>query len=82
MHLLLVSKAEKLKEKIMSGRSDRNITFQDAVTFLKHEGFVLVHGEGSHHFFRHPITRNVVNIPRHGKEIKPIYVKKIREALQ
>ncbi len=77
-----MSKADKLKAKILSGKSDRNITFQEAVAVLEREGFLLVHGEGSHHFFRHPKTRRVVNIPRHGKEIKPIYVKKIREALQ
>ncbi len=65
----------------MSGKSDNNISFSEAVYVLEKSGFVHFSGKGSHQVFRRSDGRIVV-LPRHGKEIKAVYVKEIREALE
>jgi mRNA interferase HicA len=76
-----VSKAEKALQKILGGRSDKNVTFDEAVYALQRKGFVHDGGKGSHQVFRHPDGRKMV-LPYHGKDMKPIYVRQIRELLK
>jgi predicted RNA binding protein YcfA (HicA-like mRNA interferase family) len=77
---LSVSKVRKAREKIMGGLSDKNVTFAEAVQVLEREGFVQDGGKGSHQVYRHKDGRKMV-LPRHGKEIKPVYIRHIRELL-
>ena len=76
-----VSKAEKVLQKILSGQSDRNVTFDEAVYVLERAGFVRDGGKGSHQVYRAPDGRKIA-LPCHGKGIKPIYIKQIREFLK
>ena len=76
-----MSKAQKTREKLMSGQSDKNVSFAEAVYVLEHAGFVLDGGKGSHQVFRHSDGRKMV-LPCHGKDLKPVYVRQIRELLK
>lgn len=76
-----MSKAEKALQKILQGQSDKNVTFDEAVYALKKKGFVHDGGKGSHQVFRHPDGRKMV-LPHHGKDMKPVYVRQIRELLK
>lgn len=76
-----MSKSEKALGKIVSGESDNNISFQEAVQVLKREGFVLDGGRGSHQIFRHPDGRKMV-LPCHGSHLKKVYIRQIRNLLR
>ena len=75
-----MSKKEKLLKKILGGKSDKSITWDEAVSVLETAGFLNEGGKGSHNNFRHPDGRKV-NIPRRNV-IKPIYIKQIRLLLE
>lgn len=75
-----MSKAAKALAKILSGTSDKNVSFDEAVYVLTKAGFVLDGGKGSHQVYRHANGKMIV-LPKHGKKIKPIYVKLIRKLL-
>jgi predicted RNA binding protein YcfA (HicA-like mRNA interferase family) len=76
-----MSKAQKILQKILSGQSDKNIMFDEAVYVLRNAGFIYDGGKGSHQVYRNIDGRKMV-LPRHGKEIKPVYVRQIRELLK
>lgn len=71
----------KVIAKILSGASDKNTTLDEAIYVLTRAGFARDGGKGSHQVFRHPDGRKMV-IPAHGKDIKPVYVRQIRNLLQ
>lgn len=75
-----MSKKAKLLAKLMSAKSDRAFTFDEAVQLLIHAGFAHKGGEGSHRVYRHADGRIQV-LAQHGKEVKPIYIKQIRQLL-
>lgn len=81
VHSESVSKIQKAMERIMSGRVDKTITFDEAVYVLTRAGFCHDGGKGSHQVYRHADGRKLV-LPRHGKDLKPIYVRQIRELLR
>lgn len=76
----LMSRIEKLIERILSGQSDNSVTFVDAVKALEHAGFKADGGKGSHRVFRSNDGRHF-SLPVHGNPIKPIYVRHIRALL-
>lgn len=76
-----MSKSEKVLAKILSGKSDKNISFEDATYALSVSGFAIDGGKGSHQVYRHSDGRKIV-LPRHGKDLKPIYIRQIRETLK
>jgi predicted RNA binding protein YcfA (HicA-like mRNA interferase family) len=71
-----MNKRIKLLKKLLAGRS---LSFNDVDTLLQSSGFEL-DVAGSHHIYRHPSKGRVV-VPRHGKDIKAVYLKQIAEAL-
>lgn len=75
-----MSKAAKILQKILGGQSDKNVTVAEAIYVLERSGFAFDGGKGSHRVYRHPDGRKMV-IPVHDKDIKPIYVRQIRELL-
>jgi predicted RNA binding protein YcfA (HicA-like mRNA interferase family) len=77
-----MSKAEKALQKVLSGASDNNITYEELTAVLAREGFLLVGGKGSHQVWARESDQEMLSIPRHGNKIKPIYVKKARELLK
>jgi len=76
-----MSKSEKAIAKILKGQSDHNVTFKKAVFVLQRKGFILDGGKSSHQVFRHPDGRKIV-LPCHGNQLKPIYIRQIRELLK
>jgi hypothetical protein len=46
-----MSKAEKLAAKILSGKSDKNFSFNDLCYILERAGFQLRSGKGSHRIY-------------------------------
>ncbi len=75
-----MSRVRKLREKIMGGAHDRNVSFAEAEAVLKHAGFVHDGGKGSHRIYRRADGRKLV-LPFHAAELKPVYVKEIRKTL-
>lgn len=76
-----MSKADKLKAKIMNPDQVHNVTFAEAVSVLERAGFVWDLGTGSHQVYRHPGGRRIT-LPKHGHLIKPNYVREIRALIQ
>ena len=76
-----MSKKAKLRAKLMSGTSDKGFTFAEAELLLLSAGFVRDGGEGSHHVYRHADGRKAVLV-FHGKDIKPAYIRQIRNLLK
>jgi len=54
-----MTKADKKNQKIR--RNQNNIKFQDFVTWIEDNGFVLDRVSGSHHIFVHPTIENPIN---------------------
>lgn len=77
-----MSKAEKALQKVLSGKSDHNITYDELTAVLTRAGFQLIGGKGSHHVWARESDMEMLSIPRHGNKIKSIYVKKARELLK
>ena len=76
-----MSKAEKLKAKLMNPDQVHNVTFAEAVLVLERAGFVWDLGHGSHQVYRHADGRRIT-LPKHGNNIKPVYISEIRELLK
>ncbi len=68
---------DRLRRRILDGRSDANIRFEDLRRFLLRLGFV-ERTKGSHHIFRKPGVRELVNLQRDGNQAKPYQVRQIR----
>jgi hypothetical protein len=76
-----VTARSKLLEKLLSGRADRNILFDDLVTLLRDLGFQL-RMKGSHHIFSREGVAEILNLqPRRGGTAKPYQVKQVRQIL-
>ena len=69
-----------LWERILSGRSDANIRFDDLRRFLLRLGFV-ERVRGSHHIFRREGVRERINLQRDGSHAKPYQVRQVRQVV-
>ena len=65
-------KYEKIWERIMSGRADRNIDFDDLVWLLDYKGFKKRHRGGSHIIFTKPGVRERITLQPEGSKAKAI----------
>lgn len=76
-----MSKFEKIIHKILSGRSDKNIKFQELLLILKNFGFN-ERIKGSHHIFFKKEIEEIVNLQsgRNGNA-KSYQVKQVREII-
>ena len=66
-------------EKLLTRAKDspNNFSFADLCTLLRQAGYEHVRSKGSHRFFRHPSTGDIVNIqPKQGKA-KPSQVRDV-----
>lgn len=75
-----MSQQTKLLKKILLGRSDRNIDFNDLCGLLKHLGFS-ERIKGSHHIFSRENVMEILNIQPIGSMAKTYQVKQIRKVL-
>ncbi len=46
------------------------MTSKDMIRTLERLGFVLRRVTGSHHILRHPLTRRIISVPLHSKDLK------------
>jgi hypothetical protein len=75
-----MGRRRKLYDRIVSGRSDANIAFDQARTLLLHLGFEERTGGTSHHKFFREGVRELINLQEvQGGKCKPYQVKQMRE---
>ncbi len=75
-----MSSLPKLIEKVLSGKSDSNITFNDFKRFILHFGFK-ERINGSHHIYTLPEVREIINIQPLGSFAKAYQVKQVRSLI-
>ena len=75
-----MTKTGKLIHKILGGRSDAAIGFDELCGLLKHLGFD-ERIRGSHHIFRRADVEERLNLQREGAEAKPYQVRRIRAVI-
>ncbi len=76
-----MGRRRKLLDRILSGRSDANITFEQTRTLLKSLGFS-ESIKGSHHKFDREGIEELINLQEiEGGKCKPYQVRQMREVL-
>lgn len=70
----------RLLQRILSGRSDANIRFDDLLVLLRRLGFE-ERIRGSHHIFTRSDLDEVVNVQPQGSQVKPYQVRQIRQLI-
>ena len=70
----------KLLARVLKGRSDSNIDFDDLRRLLEHLGFV-ERVRGSHHVFVRPGIHDMINLQREGRLAKPYQVRQVRSVI-
>ena len=76
-----MNKFDKIRDKILEGKSDANINFEDLRSFLTHIGFV-ERIKGSHHSYRKESIFEKPNLQRDGNKAKAYQVRQIRAILK
>ena len=75
-----MNRNDELRQRILSGRTDANIRFDDLRLFLLRLGFV-ERVRGSHHIFRKAGVRERVNLQSDGSHAKPYQVRQVRQVV-
>ncbi len=75
-----MTKHQKLRQKLLDGKSDANVGFSDLRGFLLELGFV-ERISGSHHIFRKEGVAEMPNLQRDGSKAKTYQVKQVRQIL-
>ena len=76
----MMNRSDELRQRILSGRSDANIRFDDLRLFMLRLGFV-ERVRGSHHIFRKEGVRELINLQRDGSHAKPYQVRQVRRVV-
>jgi predicted RNA binding protein YcfA (HicA-like mRNA interferase family) len=74
-----MSRAEKLTARILSGRADKNLDFDDLCYILERAGFKSRSGKGSHRIYSREGVVEIINIQPRNAKAKPYQVKQVRE---
>ncbi len=75
-----MSNYEKLLFKILSGRSDANISFADVCNLLKKFGFQ-ERIRGDHHIFTKDNVEEILNLQPKGSKAKSYQIKQVRDLI-
>ena len=75
-----MSKLEKILNKTLLGRLDKNFRFDDLCWLLKQFGFE-ERIKGSHHIFTKDDIEEIINIQPKGNKAKPYQVKQVRNLI-
>jgi len=75
-----MTRYDKLFAKVLGGRSDANIAFDELRRLLTHLGFV-ERVAGSHHVFVKEGIEDLVNLQRDGRMAKPYQVRQVRSVI-
>ena len=76
----MMNRDDRLRQRILDGRSDANIRFDALRGYLLRLGFV-ERVRGSHHVFRKTGVRELINLQRDGSHAKPYQVRQVRRVL-
>lgn len=74
------TRRRQLRQRILDGRADANIQFDDLRTLLHRMGFT-ERARGSHHVFRREGVPERLNLQRDGSNAKPYQVKQVRRVI-
>ena len=75
-----MTKYSKLLAKVLSGRSDSNLDFDDLRRLLNRLGFE-ERTRGSHHVFVRPGIQDMINLQREGRLAKSYQVRQVRAVI-
>ena len=75
-----MSQHEELLQKILGGRSDANVHFDDLCGLLRNLGFT-ERVRGSHHIFRKEGVAERINLQRDDGHAKPYQVRQVRRVI-
>jgi virulence-associated protein VapD len=75
-----MTKYSKLLTKVLSGRSDSNLDFDDLRNLLKRLGFE-ERTRGSHHVFVRSGIHDMINLQRERRLAKPYQVRQVRAVI-
>jgi virulence-associated protein VapD len=73
-------KYSKLLARVLSGRADSNIDFDDLRRLVEHLGFA-ERVRGSHYVFVRQGIRDMINLQREGRLAKPYQVRQVRAVI-
>jgi predicted RNA binding protein YcfA (HicA-like mRNA interferase family) len=76
-----VSRVDKLLERLLSGRADSNLAFEDLLAVLTAQGFALRHGKGSHIVATKPGIVERITLQPDGRKAKAYQVRQVRNVL-
>jgi predicted RNA binding protein YcfA (HicA-like mRNA interferase family) len=76
----VVANHEQLRQRILDGKSDANIDFDELRYLLQLLGFE-ERTRGSHHIFRRRGVRELVNLQREGSKAKVYQVRQVRQVI-
>ena len=74
------SRRRQLRQRILGGRADANIQFDDLRNLLHRMGFT-ERTRGSHHVFRKEGLVERLNLQRDGSNAKPYQVRQVRRVI-
>ncbi len=75
-----MTKYDKFLAKVLSGRSDSNIDFNDLRRLLESLGFA-ERVRGSHHMFAKSGVHDLINLQKEGRLAKPYQIRQVREVI-
>ncbi len=76
----MVGKHDELRLRILQGKSDANINFDDLCQLLRWLGFE-ERVRGSHHIFRKHGVQDRINLQRDGSKAKVYQVRQVRRII-
>lgn len=76
-----MSRVAKLITKLLSGRSDRNFSFDDLCYIIERAGFRIRAGGGSHRIYYKEGVVEIINVQPRDGQAKPYQVKQVREII-
>jgi predicted RNA binding protein YcfA (HicA-like mRNA interferase family) len=79
-----MAQADKIIEKIKAKPTPSNIKWDELVLALKHLGYKVITNSGSRRKFYNTDKDNMISLhrPHPGNEVKPCYIKDVRETLE
>ena len=75
-----MAKFSKILERILTGTSDANISFNGLCRLLQGLGFE-ERIKGSHHIFTRDAVEEILNLQPKGNKAKPYQVKQVRQVI-
>jgi hypothetical protein len=76
----MVSRKDKVLEKILRGTSDANVSFRELCDLLSDLGFS-ERVRASHHIFIKPNVQEILNLQPNGSKAKVYQVKQVRQVI-